>query len=68
MWTRLPVLILAALTPAALFAQAPAKPLPGDERIDAYLKQQTERLSGRFLDGAKTLEEWQKKRPQLKQQ
>ncbi|HZY84046.1 MAG TPA: prolyl oligopeptidase family serine peptidase [Gemmataceae bacterium] len=63
----LPVLALAAFTPLLVFAQAP-KPLPGDERIEAYLKQQTERLSGRFLDGAKTKEEWEARRPRLRRE
>src|SRR5215510_8568277 len=41
---------------------------PGDATIDKYLAHETERLSQRFLDGATTLEEWQKKRPRLRQE
>jgi dienelactone hydrolase len=63
----LPVLALVAFSPLVLLAQAP-KPLPGDERIEAYLKKETERLSGRFLDGAKTKEEWEARRPRLRRE
>jgi dienelactone hydrolase len=50
-------------------ATAPAEePKNGDAMIDGYLAQETARLSGRFLDGAKTLEEWQAKRPRLRQE
>jgi cephalosporin-C deacetylase-like acetyl esterase len=41
---------------------------PGDAMIKKYLDRETDRLGTRFLDGAKTLAEWQKRRPQLKQQ
>jgi hypothetical protein len=41
----------------------PAKPTPGDEMIYKYLCAETDKLSQKFMDGAKTLEEWQKKRP-----
>ena len=65
----LPVLALAALSPLALLAQAPTpKPTPGDERIEAYLKKEAERLSDRFLDGAKTKEEWEERRPRLRRE
>jgi dienelactone hydrolase len=42
-----------------------AKPLPGDVMIDTYLKEETKRLSTRFLDGAKTLREWEARKPRL---
>src|SRR6266567_67239 len=45
-----------------------AQDSPGDAMIDKYLARETERLSQRFLDGATTLEEWQKKRPRLRQE
>ena len=44
-------------------AQAPA-----DAMIDKYLARQTDRINRRFLDGAITLEEWQKKRPRLRRE
>jgi cephalosporin-C deacetylase-like acetyl esterase len=37
----------------------------GDEMIDKYLARLAKELSGRFLDGAKTRDEWEKKRPRL---
>jgi cephalosporin-C deacetylase-like acetyl esterase len=60
--------VLAALTAASLAwgADEPAK--PGDEAIDAYLKQQAAKLSARVLDGAKTREEWEARRPRLRQE
>src|SRR5439155_5479497 len=35
---------------------------------DKYLAQETDKLSQRFLDGAKTLEEWQSKFPRPRQE
>jgi dienelactone hydrolase len=54
-------------------ARAPAqkkddKPTAGDEMIYKYLCAETDKLSQKFLDGAKTLDEWEKKRPRLYQQ
>jgi dienelactone hydrolase len=46
--------------------EPPAK--PGDAQIDAWLKQQTAKLSERVLDGAKTKADWEAKRPRLKQE
>jgi len=49
--------------------QKPAdKPLPGDEMIYKYLCAEADKLSGKFLDGARTLEEWEKKQPRLYQE
>jgi dienelactone hydrolase len=36
--------------------------------IDKYLAQETDKITPRFLDGAKTLEEWQAKLPRLRQE
>jgi dienelactone hydrolase len=41
---------------------------PGDAMIDKFLGRETDRINRRFLDGATTLEEWQKKRPRLRQE
>src|SRR5262245_12490535 len=49
-------------------AQQPAKPTPGDEMIEKYLAAETDKLSKRFLDGATTRAEWEKKRPRLHQE
>ena len=55
--------------PAGLPAQKDKeKPTPGDEMIYKYLCAETDKLSKKVLDGAKTLEEWQKKRPRLHQE
>ncbi len=40
----------------------------GDAVIDHYLARETARLSDRFLDGAATREEWESRRPKLKEQ
>jgi dienelactone hydrolase len=40
----------------------------GDALMERYLAARTDDLSSRFLDGAKTLAQWQKKRPRLKEQ
>jgi cephalosporin-C deacetylase-like acetyl esterase len=41
---------------------------PGDVMIEKYLANETSRLSQRFMDGAKTLDEWKQKRPRLHQE
>jgi dienelactone hydrolase len=56
--------VLAGVAPA----QPPADPTRGDAMIDKYLAAEADRLGGRFLDGAKTLAEWQQKRPRLHQE
>ena len=48
-------------------AEEPASK-PGDDSIDAYLAQETAKLSERVLDGAKTREEWEARRPRLRQE
>ena len=52
---------------AEVGAEEPAAK-PGDEQIEAYLKQETAKLSDRVLDGAKTREEWETRRPRLRQE
>ncbi|HVS38968.1 MAG TPA: prolyl oligopeptidase family serine peptidase [Gemmataceae bacterium] len=60
---------IAALT-AGLLAGAADEPAskPGDDSIDAYLAQEAAKLSERALDGAKTREEWEARRPRLRQE
>lgn len=48
---------------ASVFAQ----PEPGDGMFDRYLTLEAARLSQRFLDGAQSKEEWEKRRPKLHQ-
>jgi dienelactone hydrolase len=40
-------------------------PKPGDVMIEKYLAAETDKLSKKFMDGAKTLDDWQAKRPRL---
>jgi cephalosporin-C deacetylase-like acetyl esterase len=40
----------------------------GDEMIEKYLAGLTKEVSGRFLDGAKTRDEWEKKWPRLRRE
>jgi len=70
--TRLLLFTLAFLVIArGVHAQRPqktkqkAEPTPGDVMIEKYLAAETDKLSKKFLDGAKTLKEWQDKRPRL---
>jgi cephalosporin-C deacetylase-like acetyl esterase len=44
------------------------KQLPGDAAIERFLQQETDRVSSRFLDGAKTLEEWLSRRERLRRE
>ncbi len=60
----LSVSMLLALAASALAQE----PKPGDAMIDHYLARETARLSVRFLDGAATREEWEARRPKLKEQ
>jgi len=62
------ILPLLAGMNSGLAQQPTAKPKPGDLMMDRYLADQVRILSQRFLDGAKTLEEWQARRPRLKQE
>jgi dienelactone hydrolase len=59
---NLVALFLLALLGASLSAQ---ERKPGDAMIEKYLAAETDRLSQKFLDGAKTLDDWQQKRPRL---
>ncbi len=62
--------MLILLVFAAGLAAAPKEPepLPGDKMVNAYLAKEVERLSARFLDGAKTLKEWEQRRPRLRRE
>src|SRR5438552_10776889 len=52
---------------AAGHAQPPA-PKPGDEMIEKYLAQETDKISQRVFDGATTRQEWEARRPRLRQE
>ncbi|MCI0456366.1 MAG: prolyl oligopeptidase family serine peptidase [Gemmataceae bacterium] len=63
------LLLCCVAAPLLAVSAAPAQKgkdaKPGDVMIEKYLAAETDRLSQRVLDGATTLEEWQKKRPRL---
>jgi cyanophycinase len=62
-------LLFSLLAVSPLTAQPPkAKPLPGDGPIGRYLKDDTRAISERFLDGAKTRAEWEKRLPRLRRE
>jgi dienelactone hydrolase len=63
--TRVPPLLLVLLLAAPTLAADKPDTKAGDEMIDKYLAKQARELSGRFLDSAKTRDEWEKKRPRL---
>ncbi|HMC66755.1 MAG TPA: hypothetical protein VKI65_17600, partial [Gemmataceae bacterium] len=62
------VLGLVFVASVAMAADKPAEKKPGDAMIEKYLAQETDKISKKELDSAKTIEEWQKKRPRLKQE
>lgn len=66
MYARL-TLISCLLIPGVGFAQG-GKSLPGDAAAERFLKEDTQRVSDRFLDQAGSLEQWQKQLPRLRQE
>ena len=60
--------LLIVLSPLPLCAQEKKDKKPGDEMIEKYLAAETDKLSAKFLDGAKTIDEWKQKRPRLYQE
>ena len=49
----------------ANFASAQTPPAPADAAIQKSLNAEADRLCLKFLDNARSLEEWQHKRPRL---
>jgi hypothetical protein len=60
--------VLALLLAVSPLGAQPQKPLPGDGPIEKFLQEDTRSLGGRFLDGAKTLQEWKARLPHLKRE
>src|SRR4051812_3507389 len=60
--------LLCVFMATPLPAQAKKDRKPGDEMIEKYLCAETDKLSKKFLDGAKTIDEWKQKRPRLHQE
>ncbi|VTU00650.1 acetyl xylan esterase : Acetyl xylan esterase OS=Isosphaera pallida (strain ATCC 43644 / DSM 9630 / IS1B) GN=Isop_1803 PE=4 SV=1: Peptidase_S9 [Gemmataceae bacterium] len=54
--------------PPLAWANEPAKRKTPDEMIDAYLAAEVKRISAKFMDGAKTKDEWAAARPRLKRE
>jgi dienelactone hydrolase len=65
---RLICIALPLLLTSALFAADQPDTKRGDEMIDKYLAGLTKEISGHYLDGAKTREEWEKKLPRLRRE
>jgi cephalosporin-C deacetylase-like acetyl esterase len=65
---RLLLLSLMFLLPATVCGQDKKDKKPGDEMIEKYLAAETDKLTAKFLDGAKTIDEWKAKRPRLYQE
>jgi cephalosporin-C deacetylase-like acetyl esterase len=61
-------MLMCFVFPLALCAQDKKDRKPGDEMIEKYLASETDKLAQKFLDGAKTIEEWKQKRPRLYQE
>jgi len=71
----LSLMLLGALSTPAGFAQTSNtrtddlnNRLLGDVMMEKYLAQEAAKLSERFLDGSRTLDEWKAKRPRLRQE
>ncbi len=62
------VLTMALLATFPLSAQEKNGQKPGDVMIDKYLAAEADKLAAKYLDGAKTIEEWKQKRPRLYQE
>jgi dienelactone hydrolase len=60
-------LLVVALVAAPALAQE-SKATEGDKQIEKYLAAETDKLSVKVLDGAKTLAEWEQRRPRLRQE
>jgi cephalosporin-C deacetylase-like acetyl esterase len=60
-------LAVAATLWCCLAGNIQAQPSPGDGLFDRYLTLETARLSQRFLDGAQSHQEWERRRPKLHQ-
>jgi dienelactone hydrolase len=69
MWSARACLCTKILFIAPCFALAqpygePDRASPGDAMIQAYLRQETDKIAAKYADDVKTLDDWQVKRPQ----
>src|SRR5436190_13861532 len=60
--------VIGISVPVMLGAQEKKDKKPGDVMIEKYLAAETDKLSQKFMDGAKSLDEWKQKRPRLYQE
>ncbi|HEY7328750.1 MAG TPA: acetylxylan esterase [Gemmataceae bacterium] len=67
-WSYIAALTLSFMCVPVVTGAEPDKLLPGDAMIERYLQKETERLSQRFLDGAKTRDEWEARKPRLRRE
>jgi dienelactone hydrolase len=65
---RVCLTLIFALFPVAASRAQPPMPKPGDEMIEKYLAQETDKISQRVFDGATTRQEWEARRPRLRQE
>jgi cephalosporin-C deacetylase-like acetyl esterase len=65
---RIASLSLPFLCILCVIGAEPVKPPPGNAMIERYLQKEAERLSQRFLDGAKTRDEWEARKPRLRRE
>lgn len=62
------ILVAAGGWAASAAAQQKPEPKPGDIAMAKYLAAETDKLSAKFLDGAKSLDEWKAKLPRLRRE
>jgi dienelactone hydrolase len=67
-WVRIACLSLPLCCVLSVGAAEPDKRQPGDAMIESWLQKETQRLGRRFLDGAKTLAEWEERKPRLRRE
>src|SRR5262245_61564706 len=60
--------IVALAAPASTQDNDKPTPLSDDRVIEKFLNAESDRLSQKFLDGARTLDEWKEKLPRLKRE
>src|SRR5262249_2487426 len=65
LWVRIVFLVISLWCVRSAVAAEPEKTRPGDTMIERWLQKEAERLSERFLDGAKTRAEWEERKPRL---
>jgi len=60
--------VLLPLSGSGQTYDAPDRAEPGDAMIQAYLRQETEKVEADFLEGIKSAEEWRRARPRFQQE